>query len=342
VISVNKFVELPLTEPMYQTYHYQGTGLAIIKDNPTIRNWYLNEIMNLCCSRKFLSGYTTPEITIDRSRYSANPYIERIRVPLRFTKGYVNPIIREMLNNGYYVAFAGVDDFYIPGKSWYKERHFSHDGLICGYNQNDKTYCIYAYDRNWIYQKFWTPQKAFNKGFEVMVKQGTLSSIVALKPSSDKVAFSPEIACEKIAEYLDSSLEKYPMDGDGIVFGIIVHRYIAEYLTKLYDGSIPYERMDRRVFRVIWEHKEVMLERIIAIEQALNMNGIFSNVYRMIVTEANTMRMLYASHHLKRRDSVLPTIRKKLLVLMETERKILSDLVSIVRKDLQNATLELH
>ena len=342
VIKVNKFVELPIIEPVYQTYHYQGAGSAILKSNPTIRNWYLNEIMNLRCSQKFLSGYTTPEITIDQSRYSANPYLERAWMSLRFAKGYANPIIREILNNGYYAAFGGVDDFYIPGKTWYQKRHFAHDGLICGYNQNDKTYCIYAYDSNWIYQKFWTPQKSFNKGCAAMAKQGKVLGITALKPKSDIVVFSPEVACEKIVEYLDSSLEKYPMDGEGAVFGIVVHAYIAEYVEKLYDGSIPYERMDRRVLRVIWEHKKVMLERIQAIEHALNMNNTFSSAYQMVVAEANTMRMMYASHHMKRRDSVLPTIHKKLLVLMETEKKILSDLVNMVRKDLKNATLEIH
>lgn len=342
MIKVNKFVELPLIEPVYQTYHYQGSGSAILKNNPSIRNWYLNEIMNLRCNRKFLRGYTSPEITIEGSRYSANPYLEQIWMPLRFTKGYVNPIIREILNNGYYALFGGIDDFYIPGKSWYNERHFAHDGLICGYNQDDRTYCIYAYDTNWIYQKFWTPQKAFNIGCEAIVNQGRIPAITAIKPTSEVVAFSPEIACEKILEYLDSSFEKYPIEGEGTVFGVVVHAYIAEYVAKLYDGSIPYERMDRRVFRMIWEHKKVMLERIQAVEQALNMDNSFSNSYQIVVSEANTMRMLYASHHMRRRDSVLPTIYKKLLVLMETERKILSSLVNAVRKEHKNATLEIH
>lgn len=339
---MNKFVELPLIEPVYQTYHYQGTGSAILKSNPTIRNWFLNEIMNLRCSRKFLSGYTTPEITIDQSGFAANPYLERYWMSLHFAKGYINPIIREMLNNGYYVTFGGVDDFYIPGKSWYKKRHFAHDGLICGYNQNDKTFCIYAYNSNWTYQKFWIPQKSFNMGCASTVKHYKSSGINALKPTSEIVAFSPEIACKKIVEYLDSSLEKYPMDGDGTVLGVVVHAYIAEYVAKLYDGSIPYERMDWRVFRVIWEHKKVMLERIQAIEHALNMGNAFSNTYQMVVAEANTMRMLYASHHMKRRDSILPTIYKQLLALVETEKEILSDLINAVRKDLKNATLEIY
>lgn len=334
VITMNKSVELPLVEPLYQTYHYQGLSSAIIANNPSIRNWLLNEVVILKCTRKFLSGFTSPGITVKDSSWIKNPYLQIYRLSLRFTKGYMNPIIRGMLEQGYYVAFRNVDDFYIPGKTWYRERHFAHDGLICGYNQNDKTFCVYAYDSNWVYRKFWTPQKAFNRGCAAMMHLEEAPGILAIKPKTDQIAFSPEIACERIIEYLDSSFEKYPMEGEGEVFGIVVHAYIAEYVTKLYDGSIPYERMDRRVFRMIWEHKKAMLERMQAMEQLLNIDNTYSEKYKTVVAESNLMRMMYASHHMKRRDSVLPTIRNKLLDLMETERKLLTEFTGKVRKDL--------
>lgn len=337
---MNKHVELPLIEPLYSTYHNQGSGTAIIEKNQSIRNWYLNHVMNLTCNRKFLNGFTTPEITIVDSLWSNNPYLDRKRISTQFTKGYINPIIRELLNNGFYVLFEGVDDYYIKGKSWYKERHFSHDGLICGYDQNDKTYCIYAYDNNWVYKKFWTPQKDFNAGRVAMRKKGTFSSVCGLKVNGNKIEFSADTSIKKIREYLDSSLEKYPFNGQGNVYGIVVLEYIAEYVTKLYAGEIPYERMDRRVFRLIWEHKKVMLERIMRIEQCLQLDDEISKKYISLVSEANIMRMLYASHHMKRRDSVLPIIKKKLLNLADKEKKLLILLVNKAGKDLENETME--
>ena len=338
---MNKRVDLPLIEPLYSTYHSQGAATAVIGNNQSIRNWYLNQVMNLTCSRKFLNGFTTPEIFIAESRWYNNPYLDRWWLSTQFTKGYINPIIRELLDNGFFVAFGGVDDYYIKGKSWYNKRHFNHDGLICGYDKNDKTYCIYAYDSNWIYQKFWTPQKDFNAGRIAMRKKGTFSSICALKVKGDKIEFSPNTAIQKIKEYLDSNFEKYPFAGDGNVYGIVVHEYISEYVTKLYTGDIPYERMDWRVFRLIWEHKKVMLERIVNIEQCLNLTNEISEKYKCIVSEADTMRMLYASHHMKRRDSVLPIIRKKLLNLADEEKKLLTLLVDKAEKELENETLEL-
>ena len=341
VMKMNKHVELPLIEPLYKTYHHQGTATSIINTNQTIRNWYLNQVMNLTCSKKFLNGYTSPGITIIDSEWYSNPFFERKMFSTEFIKGYINSIIRELLNNGYYVVFHDVDDYYLKGKTWYKERHFSHDGLICGYDQNDKTYCIYAYDSNWIYQKFWISQKDFNAGINAMRKKEIFSNIYGLKVNGNIVAFSPKIACQKLKEYLDSDIEKHPFDKEGNAYGLVVHEYIAEYVTKLYSGDIPYERMDRRVFRLIWEHKKAMLERIVCIEQSLNLTNEISEQYKLVVSDADTMRMLYASHHMKRRDSVLPIIKRKLLNLADREKELLILLVDKAEKELENETLEL-
>ena len=341
-MRMNKRVELPLVEPVYKTYQNQGTATAIIADNPTIRNWYLNQIMNLTCWRRFLTGWTTPALTIVDSSWTMNPYLESVqKISTKYTKGYINPIIREMLDNGLYVAFDKVDDYYIKGKSMYKERHFGHDGLICGYDRDEKTYCMYAYDSSWVYRKFWISQKDFNAGRRAMMKQGIYTNIYGLRVKENVVEFSPAVACNNIAEYLDSDLEKYPFDGQGRIFGIVVQEYIAEYVSKLFNGEIPYERMDWRIFSLIWEHKKVMLERIIMLEQSLGMDNDISEKYKPLVAEADMMRMLYASHHMKRRDSVLQTIRSKLLLLMEKERELLTTLVVRAGKEIKNETMEI-
>ncbi len=337
---MNNFAELPLIEPMYSTYH-NGIASAVLVENPSIRNWYLNKVMNLECNRKFLSGYTTPNISVIGIAIGSSPYIERKYISMAFVKGCMNRVIRNLIDEGYYVYFTGVDDYYVQGKSWYKTRHFRHDGAICGYNQEDKTYCIYAYDSNWIYQKFWTPQKGFAMGRKALERKGEPGYLCGIKPKAEEVAFSPETAIDGIATYLDSNMEKYPEDGEDDVYGIVVHAYIAKYVEKLLDGSIPYERMDRRVFRLIWEHKKVMLQRIRLIEESLDMNNEISEKYKRLVAEADTMRMLYASHHMKRRDAVLPVIQKKLLALMKNEEVLLSKLVETARKERKNESLEI-
>lgn len=331
-MKVKKKIELPLVEPVYSTYHYQGPGSATIVNNPSIRNWYLNQVMNLTCNRKFLTGFTTPEISIADSSWNANPYFDKKWYNMQFLKGHTHYVIRNLLDAGYYVCFSGIDDYYVEGKSWYHERHFNHDGCICGYDQENKTYCIYSYDKNWIYHKFWTSQKSFDAGRNAMYKKGTHGNICGIKPKKDQVVFSAELALKKIAEYLDSNMEKYPETSEGNVAGIVVHDYIAKYVGKLYDGSIPYEKIDRRVFRLIWEHKKAMLERIELIEKELSLDKALSEAYKTVLKESDNCRMLYAAHHMKQRNSVLPIIQKKLLSLKELEQKILGELVEKANK----------
>lgn len=336
---MNRFVELPLIEPMYSTYHYQGPGVAIAASNPSIRFWYLSEVMNLTCTRRFLHGYTTPEIGIQNSTCGTNPYLEKKWYMLEYLKGYSNIIIRDMLDHGFYVYFNGVDDYYVEGKSWYREKHFNHDGLICGYNRDDKTYCLYAYDKNWVYRKFWTPQSGFDKGRTALFKAGIYGAICGYKPKPDIVTFSATTARAKLEEYLDSDFEKYPQTEDGMVYGTVVHDYIALYLGRLYDGSVPYERMDRRIFRLIWEHKKVMHERLRLMEKAFCTDGECSSRYARIVSAADAQRMMYAAHVMRQRNALLPTLARQLLAMSEEEKIILREMLTKTKGKQENETL---
>lgn len=321
---MNKRVELPLIEPIYKTYH-NGLFSAVIKDNPSIRNYYLNEVFILTCNRKFLSGYTTPVIDIKGLAFSSNLHLEQKWIHTEFLEGCVNRVIRNFLDKGYYVYFNCVDDYYVEGKSNYKTRHFPHDGTICGYDQNDKTYCIYAYDTNWMYNKFWTTQKSFNKGRKVMREQGEYSLLCGIKPKDEIVEFDPKKVRDTLIEYLDSDMEKYPEDGEGNVFGIVVHDYIAKYVDKLFDESIPYSRIDSRVFRIIWEQKKFMLERLLRMEEELDIDDTIRKKYEPIVKDADHIRMLYASHTMRRRDGFLPVIKETLLKIKDAEKELLEE-----------------
>ena len=323
-----KSVVLPLGNPFYSTYHFQGIIGAISLSNPSVRNWYLNESVSLCCERVFLFGFSSPHINILQSSWLDTPCFDKLIYPMRFLQNHVHELICTLIDNGYYVNFDGVDDYYLENKSWYQRRHFCHDGLIYGYDESQKTYDVYAYDSNWTYRGFKIRQDSFVKGRDVMMQQGTYGTICGVKPYAGPVEFQLPVVYKRLTEYLDSSMEKYPVDADGNVCGIVVHQYMAMYVDRLYHGLIQYNKMDWRIFRVIWEQKAFMLERIQKIEQVLNWDDRFSKEYAEIVREANTMRMLYASHHQKRRDEVLPTIKKKLLAIYDREQKLLERLLA--------------
>ncbi len=317
-------VSLPIVEPVYGTYHYQGAACAIIHQNPSIRNWYLNQVMLLQCERRFLDGFTTPLLTVWGSSWTNAPYIEYKCYATKHMKTeYMQQLIQTLLSEGYYVIYGCVDDYYIPGKTWYHEKHFLHDGLICGYDQKEQTYQFFAYDQRWKYRVFTTTQSGFCEGWKAGAECGKFHPLCGLRPTTEQVRLRPMQILRVLHQYLDSSLEKYPEHEQGLVFGSVVHTYLSMYLGKLYDGSIPYERMDWRVFRLIWEQKRLMLERLETVENTLHLDHESSTAYAPLVQSANEMRMLYASHHKRRRDSVLPLLQQKLKYMQSTEEEIL-------------------
>ena len=319
-------LELPLTDPVYSTFHHQATS-AIIQENPSIRNFYLNHATVLKCHRDFLDGYTSPSIGIECSAWGDNPFFEKRSYHTEFLNGYTHSLIRNLLNNGFYVIFNYVDDFYIPGKSFYGKRHFAHDGMICGYDDLEKTYTIYAYDENWVLRRFKIPRQSFHKGRKATQKEGLFSRLHGLKPQKEPVLLEIELLLEKVREHLGSSLILYPPDERGKVSGIAVHDYIGMYLDKLLDGSIPHERMDWRVFRLIWEHKKVMYERLQKAEEALQMNDAISSAYFPLIAEADAMRIHYAIYHKRKRNSLLQSIKSKLQFVNEAERALLTKFI---------------
>ena len=95
----NKIVELPLSEPILTAYNYQGIDGAVIYNNPSLRNRYINDLIMIYCSTKFLSGYTTPEFTVKSSSFIFNPYIENHEMKMKFFNGYTNRIIHQIMHH---------------------------------------------------------------------------------------------------------------------------------------------------------------------------------------------------------------------------------------------------
>lgn len=324
---MNKKVELPIIEPVFSTYHYQCMATAIISSNPSIRNWALNENVTMWCEKSFLWGVTTPYLTVQFSSYEENPHLEKHFFDLTDENIIFDQLVQKYMDNGYYFYFNKIDDFYLDGKTWYKERHFFHDGILCGYDQENKLYCIYAYDNRWKYTKLWIPQESFNDGIRSMRESGEKGYLYALKPMPERVDFNPTIVVNNLKSHINTTFEVCPPTDPTGVTGLAVYDYILLYLDKLLDNSIPHERMDWRIFRVIWEHKKLMLERIERMEEALSLDSTASDLYKFIVEEANQIRLLYASYHMKRRDSLLVSIKEKLIEIKHKEKEILEKFI---------------
>lgn len=324
---MNKKNKLPLAEPVFSTYHNYGSGGAIIASNPSIKNWYINNSVMLMCGKRFLTGYSSPQLQVRNTSYNAVRGIEKHHMSLKLLNRYRSTLIKRMIDEGYYVVFQGFDDYYIEGKSWYKTRHFAHDGMIYGYDDEKKIYNMFAYDKDWIYKEFEVPQRSFWKAQKSGMELCEDCALVAVKPKQDIIEVDLHHILFLLELYMDPEAGKQWLDMNNYAYGIEVHDYLCLYLNKLEDGSIPYEKIDWRVFRVLWEHKRVMLERIKTVEQLIGTDDSLSTEYSEVVKIADDSRLMYATYVMRRRDPLLQVLKSRLLKIKKIEEEFIPKLI---------------
>lgn len=323
-----KSVTLPFIVPNFATLHSNSAAELAMIGHPTAYNQTLNQATNICCNRKFLKGFTTPQVSIPNISIKAYKFIDKYTVNFRFVYDFCLDIIKAMLEEGMYILYSGVDNFYLPGKSWYGTSHMHHTGIICGYDDNDDTISIAAHDINWVYNMIRVPQKCFLEGLKSSLDDKVYRNMTAYKiKENTTVEINESEMLKFLREYTDSSFEKYPIDGSGQVSGTIVHEYLAMYIDKLNDGSIPYDKMDWRALRPVWEHKKCMLDRIKAVENKNGWGNELSERYLPIVEKANRIRIMYAMYHKNHNNKLLDKIRDGLLDIAKNDKALVEEFI---------------
>lgn len=333
---MEQFKQLPFTEPPFCTYQYYASPGVAAMQNPTAYNHYLNQCMILACGRRFLHGYTSPDLSINGAALEYFDFIERIDVPRRPIDGVELQEIRNLIDEGYYVCYNMVDNFYIDGCLWSGEIHNLHDGLICGYDDRDRTLTLVAYDSRWIYRSFKTSQEGFQKALSSGKERGGYDGFIGIRARKDEIQLNPLQIAGFLEDYLTPDPYGRSFEGPDPVRGIAVHNYLRLYLQFILEGEIPYERMDRRIMRLLSEHKKCMLDRIHALEERFGLSDEVSSRYRQVVESSNCIRLQYAVCKRKRRDDLLVEIMDKLKEIELAEYEILPVFLKTI-KEKQNA-----
>ena len=329
---MNNKVQLPFSIPMISTFHNAAaTGIAMA-ENKNAQIQILNQCTDLMCDRKFLHGYSSPVVELPETSFLTFSNLERYCVNLRYVYDFHSELIKSMLRDGKYVHYSFVDDYYLPGKSWYGTKHHYHDGTICGYDDESQCYSIAAYDTNWVYRLIDIPQAAFADAVAHSFENGMYGNLNAFAAKSDHIELNIPGIVSRLKKFLASDFEHNPTSGEGKVRGIAVYDYIIIYFDMLLRDEIEYEKIDWRVLKAIYDFRKCMLKRIIAIEEALNIETKLSDEYSKVVEETDRLRILYAICTKKRRDTLLTSVRDGILKLKEDETSILRNLIILTEE----------
>ena len=157
-----------------------------------------------------------------------------------------------MIEEGYCVL-GDFDEYYVPGKSSYREKHFPHNYLICGVDRTQRFFILKGYNKAGQYEKYGESLLPFD------------DYIAALKIREESFPFDVDIW--RNLEYKKLKYENLDKEADLEM----IKNGLTSFLNpkKETEGlnvfniiiQIIDEVLDLRNIRLILEHAEVMFER---------------------------------------------------------------------------------
>lgn len=323
-----KKFELPYEEPLFCTYHWMSGAGIPAKQNPTSDIWYYNNTVDWRCCTSFVDD-TASELFINLACGSAwtIPFLRIETIPFSFIKCNPIGVIKDILGNGYYINYSGVDEYYVKGLSPYMNHHYFHDGLILGYDDEIDTFTLAAYNDSKRFGKFITPQSDFKRGIDSLYENEVAGGLYAVKADNIPQVLNIPFIVALLKNYLNSDTSLQPPEQTDAVGGVKVYDYYCIFLEKIRNGRSDYISEGSCAMKFAFEHKRCMHNRIKAIEENLNFNSSISGAYAEVVALAENAQLAYTMYKLRHSENTLEQIKSILIKMKKLEIHILQRLI---------------
>ena len=251
---------LPLVFPPIETYQGSSFILGILLANPNYSDIQYNGYINLQYNKEAENfswlAVSFTDSTWDDYRVKGLAEMNLYDIA-HFTKSSLVSFFRERLDQGCYLLLYDVDEYYLSNGEKYKTEHFNHDTYIYGYS--DDSFLVLAYKNEHL-------ERLVIKNEEVIE---SLFSEQARKNDDQRRHFSSfrlvinkgikldaDIIRRSIKEFYEPDSEEN--EKRECARGIGVYDKIIFCLKGIKEN----EHVDMRAFKVIWEQKELMVNRI--------------------------------------------------------------------------------
>ena len=284
---------LPIVMPPIETYQSSSFILGIVLANDNIKNAYFNNYINLSCNN-------TSDIWNMNLRF-VNDLWEDYRVAglaemdmyhlKNIAKENFGDFIKERIDQGNYLLLYYIDEYYLSYTENYMKKHFIHDTYIYGYSTD--LFYIMAYKDNKL------------QTCEILIEE-IVSGIYAymdVDKDANFCSFRPfhaihvEIDCMKIKNEIRNYVKGYQLNSDGIISGIGIYDILMCCLRSKID-SYEHNKLDLRVFRLLWEHKKVLIDHIKEIINSKNCKEVCIDKMEYIERNANKVFMLAIKYNM--------------------------------------------
>jgi len=312
----NKATILPILTPPITAYQQIALPLSVAMLNTNAKKWfYSNYIQVSCVNRKHYIMRGNEDNALHYSFYSSNitssEAIDHICIEGRDQLKFFNNIefIRCFIDDGWYI-YTDADMFFIEDSNSFHQFHYPHDLLIYGYDENNLY--IYMYNDTKLTGHKVSNNNFFEGYFSIFCNENIYRNrAILFKPNNKKCEVNIEKIRWYIHDYLDGTetfAREMPnnFNPDSLtVNGVETYKEFCE----LFDYAIlnNYKDLRRSDFYCFYEHKKVMLDRVIYLRD----NGYLA------VSDS----LLDEFHMVKKQAEILMLLGLKLNTLENTDKK---------------------
>ena len=316
---------LPYFEPIYRTYNHMACLGVCAQGDPQMNYWALNNYTSWVCSRNSFRQQKSPQIGIPyASIWRTPPFFYHWRTAKKYVNNCYAEVFKAFINDGYYVYFTNVDDYYIKMKSAYKRYHFPHDGVITGYDEDKKVFYISAYSKSGHFENMEIPTAEFGRAWHSKYNNDDPNdgTIVILKIVPDK-GYTPDNnkMLNDIDEYVRSVVTPNS-DSNDLVFGLKVYDELNAFFDAVVAGDCPCH--DTRLLRIIYEHKLSMYRRLEYLCKESIVSPEIVDSYKMVLDTANKSCMLHLKYVITNNKGCLNKIQQNINIITDMETRLLS------------------
>lgn len=327
-------VQLPLAQSPIIGFQYVAYGLGITLNDKESLPWFYSNYIQLVKGNNFrfsMNFYPT--------WFNFNPFLDVQAFKKEIMKyGNINihSFIKDCIDNQIYF-YSSFDEFYVPHRISYGNRHFCHDFMIHGYDTAQQEYILIGYNEKQLYE---TTRISFAQFEEAFFSETAIIEYAHLlsRKVGYKYDFNPQLVYEMLEDYFycRNTSERYSKFSDVLTdkyWGLDIYKGLREYFNLLISNIARY---DIRPLHICYEHKKCMVSRL----QYMNDYGYISDYsylhesYKNLETKSIVMRNLQLKYSATHDNQYIDSIINILTEMERKEKELLEILLDKVGRSL--------
>lgn len=314
--------KLPMIIPTIETYQGVAFVMAILLTHDNIREQIHNSYVDIRCVNSNRIWDLTLELTdvLWDSMCEENIFELDLFHAKNLSPDYFVPFLKERIDQGNYLLFYKIDEYYLSHSIEYKKRHFIHDIYIYGYELDE--FCVMAYKDGKL-QLFNINQSEIVEGFFACnnhVEEEEVHFCTCRPNERINIKVDYERLKSYIAEYTRGKKR------DEYLYGTYIYLAIKDCLRTMIETK-GRGKLDIRVLRMLWEHKILMIEHLEKLGDVVNVEDALSCA-REVECLGNKVFRLALKYSVTESNKILEKMIDIIAIMEIIEKKYLTELVS--------------